>query len=134
MPIQVARLRRWFALAAIAMVLIVAGTYFYARHRVRNVLREVPGKIGLDVQQTAQGFTVSRSEEGRTIFKVQASKAIQFKQGGRTELHEACAAATGLGSSIGLLQTRRSRLTRAMLCGVRNGAEATAGRGRRTRR
>lgn len=99
MPIQVARLRRWFALAAIAMVLIVAGTYFYARHRVRNALKEVPAKIGLDVQQTAQGFTVSRSEEGRTIFKVQASKAIQFKQGGRTELHEVTITLYGRDSS-----------------------------------
>ena len=35
-----------------------------------------------------QGFTVSRSEQGHTLFKVQASKAVQFKQGGRAELHD----------------------------------------------
>ena len=87
MPVFITRLRRWFAAGAIAAVLIVAGMYFYARHRVQNALRQVPDKIGLDIQQTATGFTVSKSEQGRTLFKVQASKAVQFKQGGRAELH-----------------------------------------------
>src|SRR6266566_4814041 len=88
MPLQISHLRRWFALGAIGMVLLVAGMYLYARHKVRNALKEVPEKIGLEVQQTAQGFTISRSEQGHTLFKVQASKAIQFKQGGKATLHD----------------------------------------------
>jgi lipopolysaccharide export system protein LptA len=88
MPFSVSRLRRWFATGAVGLVLVVAAVYFYARHRVRNALQEVPAKIGLEVQQSAQGFTVSRSEQGHTLFKIQASKAVQFKQGGRAELHD----------------------------------------------
>ncbi len=88
MPIPVSRLRRWFAVVAIAAVLVVAGAYFYARWRVRNALKEVPPKIGVEVQQSAQGFTISKSEGGRTIFKVQAGKVVQFKQGGHAELHD----------------------------------------------
>src|SRR5205085_2079617 len=88
MPVSIPRLRRWFVVAAVLIVLLVAGAYYYARRRVRNALKELPSKIGLNVQQTASGFTVSRSEQGRTIFKVQASKAVQFKQGGVTELHD----------------------------------------------
>src|SRR5256884_9993890 len=88
MPLQISHLRRWFGLGAIGMVLLVAGMYLYARHKVRNALKEVPEKIGVEVQQTAQGFTISRSEQGHTLFKVQASKAIQFKQGGRAELRD----------------------------------------------
>src|SRR2546429_8998013 len=88
MPLQITYLRRWFALGAIGMVLLVAGMYMYARHKVRNALKEVPEKIGLEEQQTAQGFTISPSEQGHTLFKVQASKAIQFKRGGPPELHE----------------------------------------------
>ena len=99
MPIQISRLRRWFAIGAIVVVLIVAGTYFYAKWRVRNALKEIPSKIGIEVQQTAQGFTVSRSEQGRTIFKIQASKAVQFKKGGRTELHEVTITLYGRDSS-----------------------------------
>jgi lipopolysaccharide export system protein LptA len=87
MPISIARLRRWFAAAAILISIIVLGAYFHARHRVQNALTQVPGKIGINIQQSAQGFTISKSEQGRTIFKLQAGKAIQFKLGGQVELH-----------------------------------------------
>jgi lipopolysaccharide export system protein LptA len=88
MPLNISSLRRWFAVGAIAAVIMVSGAYFYARHRVTNALKQVPGKIGLEIQQSAQGFTISKSEQGHTLFKIQASKAIQYREGGRTELHD----------------------------------------------
>jgi lipopolysaccharide export system protein LptA len=88
MPVSISLLRRWFAAAAILAVLVVAGAYFFARHKVQNALRQVPGKMGVEIQQSANGFTISKSEQGRTLFKIQASKAVQFKLGGRTELHD----------------------------------------------
>jgi lipopolysaccharide export system protein LptA len=88
MPAHLSRLRRWFAGAIIVAVLVVAGVYFYARHRLQNALKQVPAKIGLEIKQTATGFTVSKSQQGRTLFTIQASKAVQFKQGGHAELHE----------------------------------------------
>jgi lipopolysaccharide export system protein LptA len=88
MPVFISQLRRWFAGGAIAMMLIVAGVYFYAHHRVQNALKQVPEKIGLEIQQSATGFTISKSEQGRTLFKVDASKTVQFKQGGRVALHD----------------------------------------------
>jgi len=88
MPVQIPRLRRWFAAGAIFVLALVASAYFYARWRVRDTLKEVPGKIGVEIQQSAQGFTMSKSEQGRTLFKIQASKAIQYKEGGRAELHD----------------------------------------------
>src|SRR5260370_29926730 len=74
MPVSVFRLRRWFAAATIFVCVVVAGTYFYAWHRVQNALKQVPEKIGLNIQQSAAGFTVSKSEQGRTLFKLQAGK------------------------------------------------------------
>src|SRR5580704_5825749 len=88
MPINLSRLRRWFAGAIIVAVLVVAGVYFYARHRMQNALKQVPAKIGLEIKQTATGFTISKSQQGRTLFTIQASKAVQFKQGGHAELHD----------------------------------------------
>jgi lipopolysaccharide export system protein LptA len=88
MPLPVSRLRRWFAAGAILMVVVVAGMYLYARWRVRNALHDIPQKIGIEIQQTAEGFSISKSDEGRTLFTVGASKAVQFKQGGRAELHD----------------------------------------------
>jgi len=69
------------------MIAIVSGMYFYARWRVSRAVHEVPAKIGLEIQQSAEGFSISKSEQGRTIFTVSASKAVQFKEGGRAELH-----------------------------------------------
>jgi lipopolysaccharide export system protein LptA len=88
MPLPVSRLRRWLAAGAILMVAIVAGMYLYARWRVRNAVHEVPPKVGVDIQQTAQGFSISKSEAGRTLFRVDASKAVKFKKGGVTALHD----------------------------------------------
>ncbi|MGC2247290.1 MAG: LPS export ABC transporter periplasmic protein LptC, partial [Terriglobales bacterium] len=87
MPLPVTRLRRWFAGAAILMIVIVGGMYFYARWRVSKAVHQIPAKLGLDIQQTAEGFSISKSEQGRTEFTVSASKAVQFKQGGRADLH-----------------------------------------------
>src|SRR5450759_589031 len=88
MALPVSRLRRWFALGAILMIATVGGMYFYARWRVRTVVHDIPAKIGLGIQQTADGFSVSKSVEGRTLFTVSASKAVQFKAGGHAELHD----------------------------------------------
>jgi lipopolysaccharide export system protein LptA len=99
MSLSISRLRRWFAVAAVVVCLLVAGTYFYAKHRVQNALRQVPGKIGINIQQSAQGFTISKSEQGRTLFKLQASRAVQFKQSGQIELHNVAITLYGRDSS-----------------------------------
>jgi lipopolysaccharide export system protein LptA len=87
MASSVSRLRRWFALGAILMIATVAGMYFYAQWSLRKAIHTIPAKLGFDIQQTADGFSISKSTEGRTQFTVSASKAVQFKEGGRAELH-----------------------------------------------
>jgi len=99
MAFSIARLRRWFAGGAIAILLLVAGVYFYARHRAQNALKQVPEKIGVEIQQSATGFTISKSAQGRTLFKIEASKAVQFKQGGHAELHDVSITVYGHDSS-----------------------------------
>jgi len=81
------------------MIAIVAGMYLYARWRVSRAVHEVPAKIGLNIQQTAEGFSISKSEQGRTEFTVSASKAVQFKEGGRAELHDVKIVVYGKDSS-----------------------------------
>jgi lipopolysaccharide export system protein LptA len=99
MPISIPHLRRWVAAALILICAIVAGVYLYAHKRVQNALQQVPEKIGFEVQQSANGFTISKSEQGRTLFKLQASKAIQFKSGGKVELHDVAITVYGSDSS-----------------------------------
>ncbi len=99
MDLSILHLRRWFAAATVAVCLIVFLVYFYARRNVQNALKQVPGKLGYEIQQSAQGFTISKSDQGRTLFKLQASKAVQFKQGGLAELHDVTITIYGRDSS-----------------------------------
>ena len=43
--------------------------------------------LGIDIQQTSDGFSLSKSEAGRTLYTIRASKAVQFKSGGHADLH-----------------------------------------------
>jgi len=88
MPVSIPRLRIWFAVLALAAVAVVAGFYIRARMEFRNALKNLPGKLGIEIQQTSEGFSLSKSEGGRTLFTIHASKATQFKAGGRAELHD----------------------------------------------
>jgi lipopolysaccharide export system protein LptA len=99
MPFTIPRLRRWFAVGAIGLSALVIGMYLYARWRVHNALTDVPNKLGIEVQQSTENFTISKSEEGRTLFTVRAAKAVQFKQGGRAELHDVTIILYGRDSS-----------------------------------
>ena len=87
MPVTIRRLRAWIVSAAILLMIVLAGFYTYGRYRVRNVLKALPDKLGVDVQQSADSFSISKSEGGRTLFTVKASKEIQYKSG-RAELHD----------------------------------------------
>jgi len=88
MAINAPRLRVWFAAAAIALAAVVAGFYLYGRWRMRRAINEVPKQLGINIQQSTEGFTFSKSEGGRTIFTVHATRAVQYKQSGRAELRD----------------------------------------------
>jgi len=76
----------WFAGLAIVAIAVVAGFYFYARIQQRLLLKNLPAKLGIEIQQSSEGFTLNKSEGGRTLFTIHASKVVQYKQGGRAHL------------------------------------------------
>ncbi|MGH9580318.1 MAG: hypothetical protein ACRD2R_04935, partial [Terriglobales bacterium] len=88
MAFDARRLRVGFALAALMVLLVVAGFYARVRLASREVAARLPQGLGVDVQQSTEGFTLSKSEGGRTLFTVRASRAVQFKSGGRAQLQE----------------------------------------------
>ena len=99
MPLQIYRLRRLLAATAVLLTLVVAGMYFYARSRAMNVLKQFPGKIGIEIRQTANGFQLSKSDGKRTLFTVQASNVKEFKLNGNAELHNVSIVLYGRDSS-----------------------------------
>src|SRR5271170_7564957 len=99
MPLPIYRLRRWLAVIAVLFTVVVSGMYYYARLRQRNVLKELPNKIGIDIKQTANGFQFSKSDGKRTLFTVQAGSLKQFQLDGSAELRHVSVILYGRDSS-----------------------------------
>jgi lipopolysaccharide export system protein LptA len=99
MPLPVYYLRRWLIAIAFLFIAAIAGLYAYARLRERNVLKEVPNRIGINIKQTASGFQFSKSDGGRTLFTIEASDLKQFKLNGSAELHNVSIVLYGRDSS-----------------------------------
>jgi lipopolysaccharide export system protein LptA len=99
MTLQIYRLRRLLAVTAILLTMVVAGMYFYARWRAISVLSRIPGKMGIEISKTANGFQFSKSDGKRTLFTIEASDLKEFKLNGRTELHNVSIILYGRDSS-----------------------------------
>lgn len=88
MRITIKRLRLLIVGLACLLVAVLGGFLVYARYRIRHFGKDLPGKLGINIQQTANGFTFSKSEQGHTIFTIHASKLVQFKDNGHAILHD----------------------------------------------
>lgn len=88
MRITIKRLRWLIAGLACLLIGVLGGFLVYARYRIRHFGGDLPGKLGINIQQTANGYMFSQSEKGHTNFTVHASKLVQFKGNGHAELHD----------------------------------------------
>jgi lipopolysaccharide export system protein LptA len=79
--------RKWLVAATVCVLAVVGISYYAARARIKPRLHSIPKQLGLDIQQTSEGFSLSKSEGGRTIYTIRASKTVQFKSGGHAELN-----------------------------------------------
>lgn len=84
---RVVRLRRWLLTGVVLLAAVLAGLFWYARYRAHRFLVDIPRRLGLDIQSETNGFTLSQSSKGRTLFTVHAAKAIQ-RGNGKTTLHD----------------------------------------------
>ena len=75
-----------FAAAAVLIVLVVSGIYIRGILRNRPVVPQVP-KIPPGIQ-TANGFTYSHTEGGKTLFTIHAANVQQLTGGGKANLHD----------------------------------------------
>jgi lipopolysaccharide export system protein LptA len=87
MQVTVERLRGWILVAASLLVVVVVGFLFFANFRYGHLLRDLPGRLGVNIQQTANGFTYSQSSQGHTLYTIHASKLLEYRNG-HARLHD----------------------------------------------
>ncbi|HEU4982541.1 MAG TPA: LptA/OstA family protein [Acidobacteriaceae bacterium] len=88
MRITVARLRRGILVLGGLLAVVLIGFFLYAHYRFRHLAGDLPAKLGVNIQQTASGYTYSQSSKGHTLYTIHASKLIQYKKGGNATLHD----------------------------------------------
>jgi lipopolysaccharide export system protein LptA len=69
-------------IAAIA-IFLAAGQW-----KLRKAIKDLPGRLGIDIQQSANGVDYTQSRKGKTLFRIHASRAVQMKKDGKTLLHD----------------------------------------------
>lgn len=74
-------LRRWIVGTAALLLAVVAGFVIYGRNRFRHIEKDLPGRLGIDIQQTANTITFSQSTQGHTLFTLKAAKQVQLRSG-----------------------------------------------------
>jgi lipopolysaccharide export system protein LptA len=88
MRITIERLRTWVLVLGAVLITVILGFFGYTRYRLHHFGRDLPGKLGVNIQQDANGFTFSKSQGGHTLFTLHASRLIQYKGGGHATLHD----------------------------------------------
>ena len=87
MRITIERLRTWILVLAGVLIAVIAGFFAVTRYKISHFGRDLPGRLGVNIQQDANGFTFSKSQGGHTLFTLHASKLVQYKGNGRAMLH-----------------------------------------------
>jgi lipopolysaccharide export system protein LptA len=86
MRITIERLRTWILVLAGVLAVVILGFFLLTRYKLSHFGRDLPGKLGVNIQQDANGFTFSKSQGGHTLFTLHASKLLEYK-GGHATLH-----------------------------------------------
>lgn len=86
--ITIERLRTLVLVAAGLLIAALIGSLAFSKWKNRFNLSEVPKRLGVDIQQEANGVTYTQSRGGHTLFKIHASKVVQLKDGGKALLHD----------------------------------------------
>jgi lipopolysaccharide export system protein LptA len=71
------------AVLAAGVLLLMVLAVFLAVGKWKNPFnrRDLPRRLGVEIQQEANGVTYTQAHGGRTLFKIHASKVIQLKKG-----------------------------------------------------
>ncbi len=90
MRFTIERLRTLVLLAGVLLVIALGVFLGTARFRNRFIRKDLPQKLGLNIQEEANGLVVTHEVRGHLLYRIRASKQVQLKRGGKVflQLHE----------------------------------------------
>jgi lipopolysaccharide export system protein LptA len=86
--LTIERIRTLVLVAGGLVVIALVAFLGAARWKSHFILREIPKRLGANIERQADGFVYTQAHGGRTLFKIKASKVTQLKQGGRSLLQD----------------------------------------------
>jgi lipopolysaccharide export system protein LptA len=86
--VTIERLRTLVLVTGGLLIAALIGFLVVGRWRSHFNVREIPKRLGVDIQQEANGVTYTQAHGGHTLFKIHASKVVQLREGGRALLHD----------------------------------------------
>ncbi len=81
MRLTIERMRTLILAAGVVLVLALAVFLVIGKWRNPFNRRDLPHRLGIDIQQEANGVTYTQAQRGHTLYKIHASKVVQMKQG-----------------------------------------------------
>ncbi|WP_263357525.1 hypothetical protein [Acidicapsa ligni] len=96
-PTKLQRSTPWFTIERLRTLVIIGGVLLIAaialflaagQWKRRFLSKDLPGRLGIDISQQADGVNYTQTRKGKTLFKIHAARAVQMKKDGKTLLHD----------------------------------------------
>ena len=82
------RLRTLVLVGGVVLVLAIGILLGLGQWKLRRLAKDIPKRLGVDIQSQGNDVYYSQSRKGKTLFKIHAARAVQMKAAGRTLLHD----------------------------------------------
>jgi lipopolysaccharide export system protein LptA len=86
--LSIERLRTLVLASGVLLIVALVGFLALGRWKNKLNLKELPHKLGADIQRQANGFVYTQSHGGHTLFKIKAAQVVQLKKDGSAQLHD----------------------------------------------
>jgi lipopolysaccharide export system protein LptA len=85
--LTIERIRTLVLICGVLLVVALGAFLFVGRLRNSLSRRDIPKRLGIDIEQEANGVTYTQAHGGHTLFKIHASKVVQLKND-QAQLHD----------------------------------------------
>ena len=82
------RLRTLVLIGGALLVAGIAAVLIGGQWKRHFLSKDLPKRLGIDIEQQADGVNYTQSRKGKTLFKIHAARAVQMKKDGKTLLHD----------------------------------------------